>query len=109
MLCFCRDDEAKDRVSHYVLRLAFSRTEDDRQWLLRQEVELFKCRLDGRNHVAAGILASVGDDCEPLTRGEYAQVKGDLLLVMRARRMEEEARKLSIGCARGMPWTAEHC
>ena len=34
----------KDMVSHYVLRLAFCRSEDLRRWFLMQECELFRLR-----------------------------------------------------------------
>ncbi len=30
------DDRRKDNVSHYILRIAYSRTEDLRKWFLRQ-------------------------------------------------------------------------
>eukprot|EP00842_Homolaphlyctis_polyrhiza_P006472 jgi/Hompol1/6826/HPOL_000294-RA len=35
----------KDHISHFVLRLAFCRSDDLRQWLLRQETALFRLRL----------------------------------------------------------------
>lgn len=34
----------KDQVSHFVLRLAYCRTEELRRWFLAQESELFKAR-----------------------------------------------------------------
>jgi len=34
----------KDHISHFLLRLAYCRTEDLRQWFLRHEVNLFKLR-----------------------------------------------------------------
>ena len=34
----------KDAVSHFVLRLAYCRTEDLRRWFLQHECELFKSR-----------------------------------------------------------------
>ncbi|KAJ3342485.1 hypothetical protein HDU93_002244 [Gonapodya sp. JEL0774] len=37
-------ERRKDLVSHHILRLAFSRTDDLRAWFLRQEVALFKHR-----------------------------------------------------------------
>jgi DNA primase large subunit len=36
-------ERRKDHISHFVLRLAFCRTEDQRKWLLQQETELFRC------------------------------------------------------------------
>jgi hypothetical protein len=34
----------RDTVSHFMLRLGFCQTEDNRRWLLAQEVELFRHR-----------------------------------------------------------------
>ncbi|KAJ1329965.1 hypothetical protein BSLG_009857 [Batrachochytrium salamandrivorans] len=39
------EQRRKDHISHYILRMAYSRTEDLRQWLIKQEVALFKYRL----------------------------------------------------------------
>ena len=35
------EDLRKDQVSHYILRMAYSRTEELRRWFLRQEELLF--------------------------------------------------------------------
>ncbi|KAJ6239729.1 DNA primase large subunit [Anaeramoeba flamelloides] len=34
----------KDQISHFILRLAFSQTEESRRWFLSNETSLFKCR-----------------------------------------------------------------
>lgn len=44
-------DSTKDSISHFVLRLAYCRTEDLRRWFLAQEVALLKWRL---SHSSAG-------------------------------------------------------
>lgn len=36
------DERRKDHISHFVLRLAFCRSEEQRRWLLQQETELFR-------------------------------------------------------------------
>eukprot|EP00388_Colpodella_angusta_P011220 GDKJ01028847.1.p1 GENE.GDKJ01028847.1~~GDKJ01028847.1.p1 ORF type:complete len:506 (-),score=109.46 GDKJ01028847.1:123-1508(-) len=37
---------AKDQISHFILRLAFSRNASRREWLMKQEIRLFKFRLE---------------------------------------------------------------
>lgn len=37
------NERRKDHISHFVCRLAFCRTDDQRRWLLTQEQELFRC------------------------------------------------------------------
>jgi DNA primase large subunit len=39
-------DQRKDIVSHFILRLVFCKSEDDRRWFLSNECILFKHRLD---------------------------------------------------------------
>lgn len=43
------EDRRKDNISHFVLRLAFCRKQDDRNWLCQQETALFKYRFEGEN------------------------------------------------------------
>lgn len=38
-------EKDKDLRSHWICRMAFCRTEDDRKWFLQQETELFRHRL----------------------------------------------------------------
>jgi DNA primase large subunit len=43
------NDHTKDWISHFVLRLAYCRSEDLRRWFLAQEVALLKYRLSNAN------------------------------------------------------------
>ena len=61
----------KDAVSHFVLRLAYCRTEDLRRWFLQHECELFKSRF--RNelpasqvHFRPAMHTSHGEACQDI-------------------------------------------
>jgi len=47
------NDPTKDSISHFVLRLAYCRSEDLRRWILAHEVALLKYRLNHHNHSKA--------------------------------------------------------
>ncbi|GAB6033482.1 DNA primase large subunit [Chamberlinius hualienensis] len=42
-------DRLKDHISHYVLRLTYCKTEELRNWFIKQEVELFEFRFDAES------------------------------------------------------------
>ncbi len=43
-LQYCFENRSKDHFSHFILRLAYCRTDDLRRWFIAQEVEAFKLR-----------------------------------------------------------------
>jgi DNA primase large subunit len=43
------DERRKDHVSHFILRLAYCRSEDLRRWFLTHECELFRHRFDAED------------------------------------------------------------
>ncbi|KAI8092754.1 eukaryotic and archaeal DNA primase, large subunit-domain-containing protein [Halteromyces radiatus] len=43
------EERRKDHISHFVLRLAYCRSEESREWFLRQEDALFKFRFEQEN------------------------------------------------------------
>jgi len=73
----------RDLVSHFVLRLAYCRTEELRRWLLTQECALFKYRfskLGPTDKVA--FLAYAGLEYKPTSPHEFAAVKDAILTVL---------------------------
>jgi DNA primase large subunit len=66
------DDPTKDWVSHFVLRLAYCRTEDFRRWFLAQEVALLKYRLNNSraSNVITKALKSVLPNVHVLSKDE---------------------------------------
>ena len=54
----------RDQISHFILRLAFCRTEDQRRWFLNMESKLFKYRLqDEVNNFSTNVISELMKDC----------------------------------------------
>lgn len=67
------NDSSKDWISHFVLRLAYCRTEDNRRWFLAQEVALLKWRLgavETGKGAAVQALKTVLPDAKLLSKAE---------------------------------------
>ena len=75
------ENARRDAVSHFVVRLAYCRTEDLRRWLLTQECVLFKHRLASADDMQA-VMTQAGLNYPGLTPDEFARVKDDLLPVL---------------------------
>lgn len=79
----------KDYFSHFILRLAYCRTEDLRRWFLQNETELFKWRFthnppEDMNHW----LASNGLRYEAISREERDALRDKLVEMSKCRREE---------------------
>jgi DNA primase large subunit len=79
----------KDQVSHFVLRLAYCRTEDLRRWLLAHECALFKHRLAqlGSKQLVT-FMKQQGMTYSPTTEAEFAIVKDAVQTVLKVTHTE---------------------
>ena len=86
----------KDLVSHFVLRLAYCRTEDLRRWLLAQECTLFKHRLAKlTSKQLVTFMAQQGMTYAPTSAAEFAAVREAVHTVLLATHHSPEvARKM---------------
>ncbi|RUS79036.1 hypothetical protein EGW08_013193 [Elysia chlorotica] len=69
----------RDQVSHFILRLAYCRSEDLRRWFLTQELDLFRYRFqqeDKESH--AQFLASNDLKYKPVGKAERESIKSQL-------------------------------
>ena len=81
MVSRLNQDPVVDEVSHFVLRLAYCRTEDLRRWLLAQETALMKFRLNfGTSSTGnAAALADVVPEAKLLSNAEVDELWPQLL------------------------------
>ncbi|XP_044174076.1 DNA primase large subunit-like [Acropora millepora] len=67
-------ERKKDHISHFILRLAYCRSEDLRRWFLSQEVELFRFRFaylaETESQQADEFLKSNGLEYKPISEAE---------------------------------------
>eukprot|EP00967_Tisochrysis_lutea_P124593 scaffold208473_cov30-Tisochrysis_lutea.AAC.2 len=77
----------KDFFSHFILRLAYCRSEDLRRWFLTNELELFKWRFVNNPPDDRGEwLRSHGLKYEAISRDEYDEIKEHLYQNLTSRR-----------------------
>lgn len=70
--------QRRDAISHFALRVAFCKTRDAREWLLRQEQRLFVLRFDTLSLTAQeAFLKKAGVPCKRFDQAEWtAEQKG---------------------------------
>jgi len=78
-----KDEEIENRrldhASHFILRLAYCRSEDLRRWFLMQELDLFRFRFQQENTESrARFLASSGLKYKPISKEERNYVVKEL-------------------------------
>jgi DNA primase large subunit len=75
-----KSDQRKDLVSHFILRLAYCKTEDLRRWFLAQECHLFKFRLDKLDtQQRKDFMAANGLEFELISMDERLQLRDKLV------------------------------
>jgi len=75
-----QEERRKDHYSHYILRLAFARSEDLRKRFLAAETILFRLRYNSDDsQERQAFIWSLGFDWEFLSAEEKAGMRGDLL------------------------------
>jgi len=74
------EDRKRDLISHYVLRMAYCKTEELRRWLLSNESQLFAIRL--ANTKASEVdqfLVQHGIQYPPISKAEKSKLKTNLM------------------------------
>ncbi|KAF2359407.1 DNA primase large subunit eukaryotic/archaeal [Trinorchestia longiramus] len=72
----------RDHVSHFVLRLAYCRTEELRRWFVAQEVDLFRARFLHTANSKPEVMAFIRDNdlyFSPITNEELLEERENLL------------------------------
>jgi len=74
-----KENQRKDIISHFILRLAYCRTEDYRKWFLEREVQLLKLRLEKYPDEKAQLMADNGLEYETISDYEKQLMKDKLI------------------------------
>ncbi|KAI8495807.1 DNA primase large subunit [Branchiostoma belcheri] len=73
------DDRRKDHISHFILRLAYCKSEELRRWFLIQEMDLFRFRFGNENTDTIGHFLRQNDlDYRPIPEEEKRALRDDL-------------------------------
>ncbi|ESO86627.1 hypothetical protein LOTGIDRAFT_128625 [Lottia gigantea] len=68
-----------DHISHFILRLAYCRSEELRRWFLQQELDLFRFRFQNESiHGSEEFLKLNNLDYSPIPREEKEKISGEL-------------------------------
>ena len=87
----------KDRFSHFILRLAYCRSEDLRRWFLQNEVELFKWRFVNNPPDDMNLwLKGHSMNYEAISKDEAATLREPLLAAFLARPHPKESDPVSL-------------
>jgi len=77
---FPRGSAEKDLISHYILRLAFCKTEELRRWFLRNECQLFSMKLSKcEQHEVDSFLEEIGLGYTPIIQSEKDRLRSQLM------------------------------
>ncbi|CAJ0573522.1 unnamed protein product, partial [Mesorhabditis spiculigera] len=70
-----RDWREKDLIGHYILRLAFAKTPEDRKWLINSEMELFRFRFKNETkELTKKFLRDNSIEVEPVSSTERQEL-----------------------------------
>lgn len=88
----------KDSIAHFVLRLAYCRTEDLRRWLIAQECDLFKARFKLLPAVDQKAFMEGNElPFRPLSRADFEEVREQLAAVLRSMGQHQQSMALARG------------
>lgn len=70
-----------DHISHFILRLAYCRSEDLRRWFLNREMEWFKLKFVEQTQESIRRFLKLNNlTYTPITNEEKSEVKSDIVI-----------------------------
>lgn len=98
-----------DREGHFILRLAYCRTEDLRHWFLQQECHLLRFRLESMSSAdRSEFMAANGIVFRQLEAAEMAEMRDKLVGLARVTDANFSASKFYMCVAASLPALADH-
>jgi len=91
------DARRKDHISHFLLRLAYCRTEESRRWFVSLESDLFRYRFaEEKSDNVQDFMKKNKLNYIPVSRNEYfISFTCNLIIIFRFKKMKSEESKLS--------------